>query len=384
VRVLHLSDHNLPGGLISWRLQKSAISALNHGYDVFFGGPKGSISNKQTFKKISEINWTWRARRSFPYYWHCVKKQVDRVLHEIRPDIVHANNIFCAKMISEFDMPFVYDDHESLHASSYVKMQIESYNSNKNNNSNTNIPRKMVRHLAMRFLNSNFLRLVSKWEKELVSSVPTITVCDKTAEELMELGDTNRVFITPNYPLSEETRHMQRPYLHNGLSSVYAGIDGKSLLHRNIEGLVDKFYELDIGNLTMIGIEGHGNQKSRVTYAGFLPRREMYKEMSNHSIGLVPFKKHWSHYYISPNKAYEYAHAGLFVMCTSSLVTISNLLKENCITFDNYDEMASQLGYFKNNPEELYNKRLKIFQFARNNLVWENYEKNIFKAYQLC
>jgi hypothetical protein len=46
--------------------------------------------------------------------------------------------------------------------------------------------------------------------------------------------------------------------------------------------------------------------------------------------------------------------------------------------------MASQLGYLKNNPEELYNKRLKIFEFARNNLIWNNYEKNIFRAYQLC
>ena len=384
MRVLHLSDNTLPGGIILWRIEKSAISALNHGYEVFFGGPKESISTKQTFNKFSEINWTPRARRGFPYDWHCVKKQVDRVLHEIRPDIVHANNIFSAKMISEFDMPFVYDDHESLHASSYVKMQIESYNSIKNNQKGL---MKMLRPLARGFLNSNFLRLVLKWEKELVSSIPTITVSDKTAEELMELGDTNRVFVTPNYPLSEETRDIQEPYLHDGLSSVYAGIEGKSMPHRNIEGFVDMFYEQDIGNLTMIGIEDaidKQKSKTRVRYVGFLPRREMYEEMNNHSIGLVPFKKHWSHKFISPNKAYEYAHAGLFVMCTSSLVTISNVLEENCVTFDSYDEMASQLDYFRNNPEELYNKRLSIFRFARNNLVWENHEKNIMNAYRMC
>ena len=62
------------------------------------------------------------------------------------------------------------------------------------------------------------------------------------------------------------------------------------------------FYKLDIGTLTMIGIEDAiDNQKSitRVRYAGFLSRREMYEEMNNHSIGLVPFKKHWSHKYMS-------------------------------------------------------------------------------------
>src|SRR5215469_17179832 len=102
MRVLHISDITFPGGIILWRIEKSAISALNHGYEVFFGGPKGSISTKRTFDKFFEINWTPRARRGFPYDWHCVKKQVDRVLHEVRPDIVHANNIFSAKMISQF------------------------------------------------------------------------------------------------------------------------------------------------------------------------------------------------------------------------------------------------------------------------------------------
>jgi glycosyltransferase involved in cell wall biosynthesis len=237
----------------------------------------------------------------------------------------------------------------------------------------------------MWFLNSNFLRLGLKWEKELVSTVPTITVSDKIAEELMELGNTVKVFVTPNYPLKEETKDIQQPMFHNELSSVYAGIEGKSMPHRNIEGFVDIFYKSDIGNLTIMGIEDH-DQKSRprVRYAGLLPRTKMYEEMNNHCIGLIPFKKHWSHKYISPNKAYEYAHAGLFVMCTSSLVTICDILKENCAVFDDYDEMVLQLEYFKNNLEELYNKRLKIFRFARNNLVWENYENNIINAYRRC
>jgi glycosyltransferase involved in cell wall biosynthesis len=366
-------------------MEKSAISALNHDYEVCFGGPKASIS-KQIFNKISEINWTWRARRGFPYDWHCVKKQVDRVLHEIGPDIVHANNIFSAKMISEFDIPFIYDDHE--YWPSHVKMQIESYNSSKSNKNNVKGLSKMLRPLAMKFLNFNFLRLMLKWEKELVSSNPTITVSNKIAEEIMELGNTNKVFVTPNYPLSEETRRIQQPYLQDGLSSVYAGIEGKSPNKlRNMEGFIDMFYERDIGNLTLIGIEDAIDSKKSITkvrYVGFIPRREMYEEMNNHSIGLIPWKKHWSHGYVSPNKAYEYAHAGLFVMCTSSLVTVSNDLKENCITFDNYDEMASQLEYFRNNPEEIYNKRLSIFRFARNSLVWENHEKNIMNAYRMC
>ena len=110
----------------------------------------------------------------------------------------------------------------------------------------------------------------------------------------------------------------------------------------------------------------------------------MYSEMSKHSIGFIPFKKHWSHAYLDPNKAYEYAHAGLYVMCTDSLTTIEDTLGENCSTFESYEMLASQLEYFKASPEILYNKRLKIFEFAKRTLIWENNEKEIFRAYQVA
>jgi len=32
--------------------------------------------------------------------------------------------------------------------------------------------------------------------------------------------------------------------------------------------------------------------------------------------------------------------------------------------------------------DELYEKRLKVFNYARRNLVWERYENNIIDAYK--
>ena len=46
--------------------------------------------------------------------------------------------------------------------------------------------------------------------------------------------------------------------------------------------------------------------------------------------------------------------------------------------------MISKLAYIRDNLDELFNKRLKIFDYARSNLIWEMYEKNIIRAYQLC
>jgi hypothetical protein len=108
----------------------------------------------------------------------------------------------------------------------------------------------------------------------------------------------------------------------------------------------------------------------------------MYKQMQKHSIGVVPFRSHWSHVFISPNKAYEYAHAGLFVVSSNGFVPVFDTLQDNCLGFVDYTDLRSKLRYLLGDMEELYHKRVKTYEFARNNLLWENYENNIFEAYK--
>ncbi|MGA7368085.1 MAG: glycosyltransferase [Nitrososphaeraceae archaeon] len=388
MKVLHLSDYALP----DWRIEKSAISALNRNYQVFFAGLP-SYTSSSVFSKIYEISWTPRARRAFPYYWYCVKKQLKKIVREARPDIVHAHNIFSAKMVSEIDIPFVYDDHE--YWPSYVRRQIESYNSSLEQSSrNNDNHRRILQKTILRLLNYRFLKLGLRWEKQIVSSTPTITVSENIATELRELGSNSKVFITPNFPMKNEINDIQPPKFHRELISVYAGIESKNntkIAHRNMEGFVDIFNRYDdVGTLTMIGVEEPSNNAtspsgpstSRVVYKGYLPRHMMYQEMQNSSVGIVPFRKHWSHKYISPNKAYEYAHAGLVVLCTSSLVPIKNILGDYCMTFEDYGDMISQLRDCRDNMEKIYEKRLDVYQFAKENLLWESYEQNIFDAYR--
>jgi glycosyltransferase involved in cell wall biosynthesis len=389
LRILHLSDYALP----DWRIEKSAISALNRNYQVFFAGLPSHTSNN-VFSKIYEVNWTPRARRAFPYYWYCIKKQLKKIVREARPDIVHAHNIFSAKMVSEINVPFVYDDHE--YWPSYVRRQIESYNSSleQTSRNDDDSSRRIILNAILRLLNYRFLKLGLKWEKQLVSSIPTITVSENIATELRQLGSTNKVFVTPNFPMKNEIKDIQPPQFHKELISVYAGIEPKDntkIAHRNMDGFVDIFNRFDdVGTLTMIGVEEPSNispsssfsSTSRVEYKGYLPRHLMYQEMQNSSVGIVPFRKHWSHKYISPNKAYEYAHSGLVVLCTSSLVPIKNILGDYCIAFEDYEDMMAKLRDCGANMEKIFEKRLGAYQFAKENLLWENYEQNIFDAYK--
>jgi hypothetical protein len=380
---LHLSTEGLP----DWRIEKSALTALNKGHEVVFAGSKSPfIYNRNTFSKVYEVIWTAKARYGFPYYWHMVKKQIYQIIKEVLPDIVHAHNIFSAKMMLEFDIPFVYDDHEFWSRHSQLLLEMDKLNEIQGEKVSLNETIRGVRRRVKRkIINRHVNRLWAKWERELVSSIPTITVSNEIANKLRVIGNSNKIFVVHNFPMKFEVGGLGNPRQHDQLSSVYAGSDGhnkKKYPSRNIDGLTDIFTNNNVGDLTIIGWNGEFSEK--IKYTGFLDRNDMYEVMSNNSIGLIPFKKHWSHEYINPNKAYEYAHAGLLVMCTNSFKEIKSVLKEHCVTFDDYEEMKEELLYFKNNMDELYYKRINLFEYARNNLIWELNEKQILEAYKIC
>ena len=386
LKILHLTNMDLP----NWRTEKAAISGLNRGEDVVFAGTGACNYDNTIFSKIYQINWTAGARLGIPFYWHSVKKQVERVIREVRPDIVHAHNIFSAKMISQFDYPYVYDDYE--YWSQFSKMLSEMVDKLFSRPASAKallssifigLPRKIRRIL----LNQHAVSLWTRWEKEVVSSVPTITVCNNMAEGLRSRINNNKVFVVPNFPMRSETQDLEMPYRHRRLSSVYAGSDGlnrQKIPSRNFDGIIKTFIDHNIGPLSIIGWENK-SQHPKIRHCGrFNSRRDMFDEMLKHSIGLIPFKKHWWHEFFDPNKAYEYSHAGLFVICTSDIMPVRQTLQDNCAVFEDYDDLVSQLEYFRDNMEVLYTKRKKTFEFAKNNLVWENHEKYIFQAYQLC
>jgi glycosyltransferase involved in cell wall biosynthesis len=380
---MHLSHEGLP----DWRIEKSAITASNLGHDVVFAGAKPSVNyTRKSFSKIYEINWTAKARYGIPFYWNAVKKQIDRVIREARPDIIHAHNIFSAKMVFELRLPVVYDDHEYWSKQSQFLIEMEKMTHIRKPKMNMGglIQVNLLRQLRRKLLNRHAIRIWTKWERELVSSIPTITVSNEIAKELRQLGNNyEKVFVVPNFPMKFEIEGFRLPLYHNRLSSVYAGSDGhnkQQFPNRNIDDLYEVFVSHDMGDLTIIG--WNGESSSKIKYTGYMDRHSMYNEMSNHSIGLIPWKRHWSHYYTNPNKAYEYAHAGLFVMCTSSLQPVKEILKEHCLTFEDYDDMVSNIMYFKENLDELYDKRLNIFRYARDNLIWEKNENNILNAYK--
>ncbi len=378
MKILHLSDDGLP----DWRVEKSALTAKKAGHEVFFGGRLNNNAKSTIFSEIHRVKWTAGAMVGIPYYYHRVKKQIEKLVKQVRPDIVHSHNIGSSKISHDLGLPAVFDDHEYFGMLSRV---------NAENLKIQNIPHlkpdfdKIMQNMKLSFISRQSISNWTKWEKELVLSVPTITVSEQIAHELKKLGEgrTKEIVVVPNFPLEEEQTAFKEPQHHEQLSSVYAGGDSKhkQVTNRDISGLTNLFVDNDIGNLTIIGWE-QPETAEKFKATGFLPRDKMFYEMIQNSIGLIPWKKHWSHTFLNPNKAYEYAHAGLFVMLTSDLRSVISTLGDNCLTFEDYDDLASKLEYFKSNMDELYEKRLKILDYARKNLIWEKHEKKILDAYK--
>ncbi len=375
MRILHLSDDGLP----DWRVEKSALTGRKNGHQVFFAGRMNAITDS-VFSKVHSINWSAGAMIGIPYYYHRVKKQIERLVNHVRPDIVHAHNIGSAKISHELKLPVVFDDHEYFKMLSLVNAENMKIRDNKGSNSGFS---RAIYDMKLSFISRKSISTWTKWETELVSSVPTITVSEQIANDLSKMMDSNikDIFVVPNFPMEVETTEFVEPQDHENLSCVYAGGDSKhkQVTNRDISGLTELFMNQEIGNLTIIGWESESSKKFKAT--GFLPRKKRFYEMFQNSIGLIPWKKHWSHPFLNPNKAYEYAHAGLFVMLTSDLTSVVHTLVDNCLTFEDYDDMVLKLKYFKSNMNELYEKRLRIFNYAKNNLIWEKYEKNIIDAY---
>jgi glycosyltransferase involved in cell wall biosynthesis len=301
-----------------------------------------------------------------------------QVFREVNPDIVHAHNIFSAKMAKEIGgYPIVYDNHEY-----WSKFVIFQYENSESNYEDRNSIEKIKRNITIfgNTIRSRKRKMWIEWEMDIVSELPTLVPSESIRAEL---SNTSRdVFVLPNFPLENEFESMGEPPYHEKISSVYAGTPafrGYETPIKNIDGFIDLFNNNSIGQLNVIGWKSKDSEFVR--YHGYLDRAEMFTEMSHNSLGFIPWKRHPFHPYCSPNKAYEYAHAGLVVFCTNSIRPIFDELKENVIGFDNYEVMIRKIKELITSPDVVYKKQLTTFQFARKNLLWEKHENKIFEAY---
>ncbi len=360
MNILHLSHNPLP----DQRIERAAMTGRKAGYVISFAGPSSKEYIPHTpFEEVFNLKFNKYSNLKIPSQWGGLKKKYNKIISDFRPDLIHAHNIVAAKLASEHNIPFVYDDHE--YWSKRCQTQSHFWKLNK---------------LYVKWL-------WTRWEEEVLrKSLATITVSDTIAEEHREKCEN--VYVIPNFPSHTESEHLissEKRLDH--LSTVYIGSDlsrsltRKNLQYRNVEGCIDFFNNETVGALTVYG-DVNLLSSNNVNSMGYLPHQQMMEDLTKHHVGLLPWKKHWYHNYSNPNKPYEYAHAGLLTMAVSDFINVKNTLKEHCILYDDLNDLKQLLSYYVNNLDLLYDLKDKIRTFALENLTWEKRcEPNLLRAY---
>ena len=374
LKILHLTD----GGLDDQRIINAASTGKKSGFEVFFCGKRPQTNfTTNIFKDIQWLKISNRARVSelllpvinqvwplYPYPKHAffLQKQIKSCAEKIKPDIIHAHNIFVAYHALNLGIPLVLDDHE-LYS---VEIRAISQNSSWKKKSIAKIKEGLWK----------------KWEIKIGEKHPIITVSKPIADHHKKY--CKNVFVVPNYPRKDSIKMKIFNKATNGkLCSVYLGTDSEDANSiRNIRGLHEIFSsEKNVGCLKRIGVSSPNN--SKIQSFGFIPMRETYKIMQTYChIGILPWRHHWFHEYCCPNKVYEYAHNGLWLITIDDLTPVIDDFGKYCDKFDSYENLSSLLEFYNQNPDDLNKKRRAVLNFAKNNLVWEKNDDNILDAYK--
>jgi len=326
MRILHTSNTGLPDP----RIEKTALIMKRLGHDVvFLGGQPVRSQNFHAFEETHYLPFVGNLRYALDVRFR--RRWLDAV-DKIRPDVVHAHNITAAVPMLDSNYPTVYDDHE------FWSQQVFRYKA-----------RGFIKRMAA----VPFARKLESWERSLLERYPVLTVNDAIAKEHRRTASF--VGVTWNYPLREEVESLSSSDTREGF--VYVGGDfnlSRFLPHRDMTGL-DKVIQFD-------SISG-------------LPHRELMNRLLHYRFGLTPWRQHPFHKYCSPNKNYEYLHAGLQVIITDSL---AHHLKGDPFVhpFSSYEEIPE---IARSVPDV---DPARIMEHARKRYVWDDQEPIILEAYK--
>jgi len=359
LRVLHVSDDPLPDA----RVEKMAYLSKKMGCETFFAGPlrDGFALPERVFDEMHFVRWNRYVRLGLPPHYQWVRRRLQKAIRSVRPDIIHAHNVFSARMVHDLGYPFVYDDHElvSMEKLSDVAQGV----------------------LYDRAVGKYEAWLWSRWEHQLSSRAPVITVSDGIARFYARWGAS--VFTVPNFPsLVEVSRAHLSEEKSNLFSVVYLGDDitASHKPYRDVRGIVDIFRGTDL-RLAVIG-DRNLRSEGPVLSRGYIEHSNLYDVISGYHVGLLPWKKHWFHRYANPNKPYIYAHSGVVVVATSSLQNVVEAFEGRARTIENFTDLKELLLELSRDVEGTIREGEDTRTYALNNLLFEHYESNVIEAYK--
>lgn len=360
------------------RVEKESFLAKKAGNKVFFAGKckenyESKIASESIYEKYFDFDITPRNRLGFKL--DGIIERLQELTDSYDFDLVHAHNIYLANIASKLGIPVVFDDHE-YHANrfQYLRPPISK-------------TKDYVAHIIMKIR-------YPRWEKSLVKKFPIITVSKQIVQDYKKRYPEANVFFMPNAPLLEETDSFQKISVkkEDEIKSIYVGLnDFSSTLcsYRDTTGFLELWNEGDIGELVIIGDKLLKSSKN-VKSLGFIPRNELFNEMSKAHLGIIGYRPHPFHYFINPNKVYNYVHLGLFLVAPKTILAaeeIVNKYREEMdanfgLLFSSFNDIKHLIKKKKDIILEMDYK--KVQEIAKKHFVLNNYKENLTKAYKIA
>ena len=217
-----------------------------------------------------------------------------------------------------------------------------------------------------------------------------IAVSDSVAERFKKR--TKSLYIIPNVPLTtifkfdEVKKDSEIVQMGGGLQSFH-GVNESILAIAEIKNKYPNIKFKTIGNILVdinLMIKKYSLEKN-IILTGYLPYREMYKEISGGKIGLLILKSDFYNSYIGlPNKLFDYMLCGLPVVA-SNFPEISKVVKEaDCgILVDptNIGEVANAILYLLEHPEEAKRMGDSGRRAVEEKYNWERMEERLLGLY---
>lgn len=364
MKILHLSDEGLP----DIRLDRYAYIISKMGYESYF---YGNTENKDKhsfnfFKETETKRIPSSVNLGFPFFYQNYRKKFKDSYKKLKPDIVHAHNLISAKICLDLNIPYIYDDHE------YWKYQVKARNKV-----------KISLFSKRKFTNKLFTLRIKQWEKKVIKNAETVITVSETIANDHRLINPNSIVI-PNFPCSFEINQIQNPPGKENILKILIISNYNSSEEKNsVDKYITHLSKNDI-DLTIIG-NYNGPDNKNLTSLGFLTTIEMYKKLPFFHVGLNTIhqgKKEVGYFKFScPNRVFQYLHGGLIPVIHSEMSFLKTIIGEQSIFVNNENETCKFLIHMKNDSDFLKNNPGKIQKFARENLVFDNYEKELLKAY---
>ena len=339
--------------LVIWAISKNEIPTFQQ---------KDGFSIKRINKKMKENSFMGKLEHSPKFIYNSIKENAD---------VYHAHDMStlleCYIASKWNKSKVVYDSHELF---------IRDFN-------NTN----------------NYKNIYYYLERFLIKKVDLIiTVNDFIARELQQRYNLKNVpSVIMNCPSlrnsNECTTNTELESKYDGKNViVFQGIIREGLGLRNliksVAYLSDDYNLLIIGDgpilEELIDLSKQLSLDQKIHFTGRIPQEELLSYTKIAHLGVIyPEKYNLSHYYMAPNKFFEYIHANIPV-----LVPDYPFLKENVLKYkiglladsENPEDFAKCIIEFFSNREK-HEEMKRNTEIAKNNLNWENEEKKLLELY---